>query len=832
MKLSFMRRLFTALAFLATTVLLGQQSCIPPTADSYIVDGDSSDSINVCIGEVVTFDGSASYGADGLGIAEYNWNFADGSIDISSEPFVTHSFSAPGHYEVILTVVDDSESNPCSSLNFVPLDVFVSNYPTHDEFPSDTTICLGEVVELIGIYDFGVYDSTWTGFPQIYPIDGGCLPDTLLGITQSFSVTYTEFDPSDVISSLDDLGDICVNMEHSFMGDLIIDLSCPNGTTVNLLSQGGGGAKLGIPDEADNVDCINGIGIGEGWTYCWNSDATETWDDWVDAQGGFGLTIPEGTYAPNNPLTELIGCPFQGIWQLSITDNWAGDDGQVFEFGVGFAPSFYPSYTSFSNTIGEGADSSHWDLAGPYINDNSIDLNQITVQPEVLGVFDYSYWVVNNLGCEFDTTVTVEVIEGIEITAGPDIVFDCIQPVQLEGGPIPSCENVSGIYSHCYEDATEILEITYCPDVPGDGITMMTLEFLSGELGGFGLDDWVTIYNGNSASAPWMDGPLNDLTGLSYIAENSTGCITFTIEPYGVFNCAEGWIDPVEVSVGCIAIDNGMVWSWDPPTGLNNANVQNPSAIIDQTTIYTLSAYPEGFPACATTDEMELSLPIFNATIDTVYGPLAYCIGDSLTYFVESVPGAMSYQWTLPSDWNGQSFTDSVISMAGVSGIVSVRASDGCGYTNLVEIEALGFELPMASIAMLDEEFCPEDTLIAIVESSGPYDSFIWELPDESWIGDFSGDSLIMIVGDVGGVMSWKPVNICGVGTTDELLLNVIESQVAVEIIEGETEGCITAEFPYVYVVESGALEYDWIITGADISSLTTSVNSIGVNWE
>jgi len=411
------------------------QPCVPPFADAFIVNGATPDSIALCIGEEVTFDGSASTAADGFNIAEYSWNFIDGTIDNTTGPVITHAFDAPGYYDVQLTLTDDNPDNECQNLNVVPLKVFVSNYPTYYDFPENTTICLGDELDLIGITPgpdgFGQYDSTWTGFPGSNTIDDGCLPDTLLGISQSIPITYTEFDPSATIESVDDIVSICLNMEHSFMGDLIVQLSCPDGTTINLQEQEGGGTQIGEPDPIDNVDCVEGTGIGVGYDYCWDDDAGETWLEWVNANNPADNTLASGTYQPADPLSDLIGCPLQGTWQITVIDNWAADDGTIFEFGVTFAPEFYPDIIEFTNTIGEDADSSFWDLSDPYIIDNTPDLNQITIAPDALGSYDYNYQVVNNFGCEFDSTVTVNVIDGPEITAGPNLTY-CEDPVQIQ----------------------------------------------------------------------------------------------------------------------------------------------------------------------------------------------------------------------------------------------------------------------------------------------------------------------------------------------------------------------------------------------------------------
>ncbi|MGB6037821.1 MAG: gliding motility-associated C-terminal domain-containing protein, partial [Cryomorphaceae bacterium] len=579
------------------------QPCVPPLADGFIVDGDTPDSITVCVGEPVTFDASASAAANGFNIEEYSWNFVDGTIDNTTGAVITHSFDNVGYYDVQLTLTDDNPGSNCQNLNVVPLKVYVSNYPTFYDFPSDTTICVGEPVDLIGITNFGQYDSTWTGFPSTNIIDDGCLPDTLLGISQSINITYTEFDPSAVITSPDDLQDICINMEHSFMGDLVVQLSCPDGTTINLQEQGGGGTQIGVPDQADNVDCVNGTGIGEGWTYCWTADATQTWTEWVDAQGGFGNTLPEGSYASVDPLDDLVGCPLQGTWQITVIDNWAADDGTIFEFGVTFDPSFYPDLVEFTNTVGEDADSSFWNVSDPYVISSSPDLNQITVQPTEVGSYSYNYQVVNNFGCEFDSTVTITVVDPPQITAGPDLSI-CNDPATLQAGlegVDGQCSQDAGNYSYCYSNGQN-LEVTYCPDNPGDGVTFMQLAINSGSTEN-GFDEFF-VYDGPDSGSPLLAGPLfGDLSGLSFVATNPGGCITFQITPDGSVDCQGGSQEELNVSVSCGGGGN-LIWSWSPTTGISDPNIQNPTVFVDQETVYTVSAYMPGMEGCVGTDQV------------------------------------------------------------------------------------------------------------------------------------------------------------------------------------------------------------------------------------
>ncbi len=801
------------------------QPCVPPTASAFIVDAPAPDSIAVCVGEQITFDGSASVAGDGFAITEYSWNFIDGTIDNTSGAVVTHAFENTGYYDVQLTLTDNNTDNVCNNLNVVPLKVFVSNYPTYYQFPDDMTICTGEEVDLIGIMPgpdgFGQYDSTWTGFPGSNAVDDGCLPDTLLGISQSIPITYTEFDPSATIEDVDDIVDICLNMEHSFMGDLVIQLSCPDGTTINLQTQGGGGTQIGVPDQADNVDCVNQTGIGEGWTYCWDNNATETWTDWVNGAGGFGNTLPEGTYASVDPLSDLIGCPLQGTWQITVIDNWAADDGTIFEFGVTFDPSFYPDIIEFTNTIGEDADSSYWDLSDPWITDNTDDLNQITIQPDQVGTFEYNYYVVNNFGCDFDSTVTVEVIEGPEITAGPDMTV-CEDPVTLQGaivgGPVPTCGGDAGTYNYCYENNDQLV-VTYCPDNPGDGITLMQMEFVQGQMDLWG--DWITIYDGDSQFAPWLAGPnTDDMAGLVFTAteNNATGCLTFVLNSDGVNSCDDGTFEEWIVNVSCVAADDGMVWEWTPATGLSDPNAQTPSSLVDQATEYTLTAYPVGFPGCAQTDQV-LIAPDAEADpgLDT---DSILCYNSPISFLIDYLEGtpAPGGVWTdengdvVPNQFNPTAFPNGTTFTYTYT--VGNGTCEGQSELNVTVLDALNANCCQTNAVAGDDAYpC---ALSYELQAESPVGQGTWTGPEGVTFSDIHDPNAIASMEAPGGVvtLTWTDDNGFLCSESDEVevtfsepvsLLVVPEDALCYNQASGTAIGVASGG-----TVTNGLYNYDW----------------------
>lgn len=191
----------------------------------------------VCVGEMVQFDGSGSYAAPGYTLTQYTWDFADGTTALGAN--VSHSFAEPGEYVVQLNLLDD---NNCVNSNLVDLQVLVSTTPTFTGTIQSLETCLGAIVDL----DAVVTPTTWTGQPVNNFGPPVQLPDDQ-GIPFSSEIIFTQFSPGQTLLNTNDLISVCASMEHTFIGDLVISLACPNGQSVTFHQQNGGGTDLGQP---------------------------------------------------------------------------------------------------------------------------------------------------------------------------------------------------------------------------------------------------------------------------------------------------------------------------------------------------------------------------------------------------------------------------------------------------------------------------------------------------------------------------------------------------------------------------------------------------------
>ena len=383
-------------------------SCFEPCQEITAVLESSDPSPNaegeivICVGGTVDFEGSGVFSIDPTG-ATYSWSFGnDTNADGTN---VTATYDTPGIYVVDLVVMDDNPIG-CSNLNSISQVVRVA---PEIEFTgtqaAQTQICYGESTTIEGVATIPQFDDC---APEIF--DETWLEDTQstgLGTSYNSTITVDCYGAGQLLTDVSQILDFCVNIEHSFIGDLDIYLIAPNGAEVYFLQYGDGvdpGTSLGIPDEADNGN------PGTGWDYCFSPTATQSMNDVTGVN-----TIPEGTYAPlaTSSFDNLLGTPLNGNWTFVVVDSWAADDGTLFSWNLNFDPDIFPP----SNIIV----SETWDADSTIINTTD---TTITVQPPTEGPFCYTFRAVDDFGCEYSTEVCVEVLPEF-IYAAPNDLFVC-----------------------------------------------------------------------------------------------------------------------------------------------------------------------------------------------------------------------------------------------------------------------------------------------------------------------------------------------------------------------------------------------------------------------
>ncbi len=398
-------------------VYSGLQSTVPPiNPDSIYID--------VCKGDTVTFTGTGIFPENYYVYVQSNstssfyWDISNGVSDSGQNIQVL--FDSIGGYDVDLMVID---SNGCESINDLGVRVRVSTEPTFDStFAVNQEICLGDTVSLVGTINPTSWQTSaslnWAG--QTYLPDGS-------GVSYTSNLTFNIFNPGQTLTNINDLVGIFATIEHSYLGDLEIKIKCPGNQTV-ILKQYPGGTNTFLGEPVDNnAQPIPGV----GYLYSWTSNPT--YNTMVNEAGNYNYSyvntlgvyvnnhpyLPSGSYASYQPLTNLIGCPLNGNWTLTVTDNIAIDNGFIFDWGIEFAQSVLP--TSWGYTPGYDTSGQYWQNDPSIVNNNG---NVVQASPFTTGYKDYTFVAVDSFGCSYDTTISVYVHEPPDVNLGPD-TFIC-----------------------------------------------------------------------------------------------------------------------------------------------------------------------------------------------------------------------------------------------------------------------------------------------------------------------------------------------------------------------------------------------------------------------
>lgn len=397
-------------------------TAIPP-----IVPNDSSGSINICLGDTVILFAEAGFPMSPTnGGSGYNQTLENSTIEwyIFGEPTMTGDSimfipDQRAGYFVDMLITDS-----LGCFENARTKIQVSTIPSFAEtrFVDGDTICLGETATALG----GVTTTDTVGVaPTVGQfLHGGLfgdalqLPDGSGTIEDIYTTTIniTGFEPGDTISAGSDIVSVCIDMEHSWIGDLEMWLTCPgahDSITIFNAYNGNSGAPGFIPGGfpvngpvGTNLG-IPGIGSNQGtcWEYCFSITQNE-YGTFLDtyATNQTNGAVTAGTYLPEQSFDNLIGCPINGDWSLSVADNWGGDDGWICQWGITFDPSIDPNSVSYEPAITDG-----WWSINPNIVSNQGD-TIIMVQPTVPGNSSYTFNVTDDYGCSYDTTIVLNTV--------------------------------------------------------------------------------------------------------------------------------------------------------------------------------------------------------------------------------------------------------------------------------------------------------------------------------------------------------------------------------------------------------------------------------------
>ncbi|MFT4526533.1 MAG: subtilisin-like proprotein convertase family protein [Bacteroidia bacterium] len=694
--------------------------------------------IEICQGDTVwmwaqaEFPHSSANGGIGylqdLSNSSFFWELADGTTFSGMDTvMVTPSIGAG--YGVQLVVTD---TFGCPQAGFNKIRVGTTPSFAGVTELTDDSICFNDTTFILGGISFDDNDTVGVEPNPGYFLNGGTftgltyLPDGN-GVEYETTIEITGFDSAQVIAEASDILEVCLTIEHSFLGDLEMSLTCPDGTEIVMFNSwtgeginpsfaggfGGGGTYLG-----DALD--GGLGTpGIGWEYCFGESAI--WGT-MDEEFGLGNTSPttlspgnamsSGTYQPEESYTSFVGCPINGDWTITVRDNIGIDDGYIFEWGILFNPEVDPNVESYEMEV----DTTWWSPSSNIIEFYGDTM--IEVAPPGVGIFPFTFNVVDNFGCSHDTTINIVVDPPLAGNFGVDSVCSleyaliaadtsifggwAWEAPNVPGGQITWSPdsltgnvdievNLSGRYFFSFESAcgqVDTLEVLM--EIPPEPIVWQDTVVCKGDAvlldaGNAGLEvdyDWSL---GNTQEQTLNVVVFDQTTTVTVDVSSDCGTesetIVISVNEIGVSSDDTQCGESTMLAAATNLFSDG-VWTYNTATGgtaqFDDNAALNPGIDADQ---YGLYEFIYSDDLCDDKDTVEIMfLPIPQ---DVTWDDEILCAGETFQLNAENELDWVEYNWT-PSTLEGQIIEASVPSTSSIS----VEISNECGTaTGEVEIQ-------------------------------------------------------------------------------------------------------------------------------------------------
>ena len=519
----------------------------------------------------------------------FNWAFGDNQV--SDDQSVTHLYAELDTFNLSLVATD---VNGCTAETSIEVINDAPGVMTSIIPPEDNEVCPETIVEVSSslpgtdtVINF-FSPVTWVITEEALNVgedfgDPIYLPDGS-GVSYETTVNIQAFDAEASLDD-DDFEEICIEIEHSYLGDLQLELTSPNGSTVILHSYGSGGTSTWLGNALDNDATET---PGECWEYCWSTDAEfgtfgNSLTNTIIAPNGSPAMAP-GSYSPEGDFSDFEGSSANGVWTLTITDNLAIDNGFICAWGITMnvvgeeeeviVDSLVPEILSYG-----------WYCEEEPSSIVTFDSTMVVVQPTTPGIHTYVMSLSDSYGCDYTEEFILDVYSIPE--TGPNLVSECQDQFNLEVTNVPP----GGGYWE-WIDGPDDSSLSFDPDT-----NSLTPEITVSEVGDYtfvftdydcGLSNTVSV----------------DVQVVDPIVEESTDVLCLLDNTISV-------IDPT---------GNGGVWTVFSMDSSMNASIADSSMLETNLSVDDFGTYQVAFTVdfCFGTDTMDVNF----ITVDPfIYNP-------------------------------------------------------------------------------------------------------------------------------------------------------------------------------------------------------------------
>ena len=621
--------------------------------------------IDICPGDSVSLNASANfpynnffYHQDTL-TTNFSWNF--GGATIVNGQNINAVFNNVQGYNAFILAED---SNGCFASQATEVRVRVSTPPVFSGTNvANSIFCQFDSTVLNGF----VTPTHWQITPSLSVAGTTYLPDGS-GVSYTSNLVFAGFSPGQTLQNAADILKVFAEIEHSYLGDLNIVIKCPNNSSVTLKSYPGGTSTfLGEPID-NNAAPIPGL----GYMYHWKSTGTTTMlgaagtysHNFTDVLNNYysnhayippssaypatstaSAPFPLVTYLPETPFTTFLGCPLNGSWSITVTDNLGIDNGFIFSWGIDFDPAILPVTWGYTPIV----DSTHWNTG---IGDTTF------YQAMVPGAQDVIYTMIDGAGCSYDTTINIFVNPAPVLDLGNDTAI-CVgdQIIINSGNTVPGVGfiwntggindtiNIQANSTNTYsltattiegcvgEDSIEVA-VNPLPQITLSNDTLICIgtEAVITATGG----DVFTWSNGMSTQTIQVSPNQSTIFQVTVIDSNQCvddSAMLVTVTPLPIITTSND-TTICDGTSATIWAEGGIIYTW-------NNSFQGPSQVVSPVDDQTFMVIVEDINTCQ--DSAEIVVDILELPLAEIYSDYdTLCRGGSVTLVAQ---GGMSYVW-------------------------------------------------------------------------------------------------------------------------------------------------------------------------------------------
>ncbi len=274
----------------------------------------------------------------------------------------------------------------------------------------------------------------------------------------------------------------------------------------------------------------------------------------------------------------------------------------------------------------------------------------------------------------------------------------------------------------------------------------------------------------------------------------------------------------------------GITYAWTLPGGWPGGSPSNVVTSTAGSSSGTVSVTASNVCGTSSASTLAVTSSAIPAMPSVISGPDTMCPGAINTYSVTPVAG-VTYNWTLPPSWTGNSTSNSITATAGTaSGFIEVTATNSCGTSVQSWITVVVNNIPTNLGPLTGQSPICEGSTQVYTVASYPGATYTWTLP-ATWTGNSTTNSLTAIAGSAGGTLSVVASNACGTGNPSSYNIAVTNIPASPVNIGGPDTVCGNSNATYSCSSMPGATSYTWTLPGGwSGSSTSTSINVVTGN--